>query len=141
MKMTILIVMDNSTHEEHLSQPLQTNIIKFKIAITFLTGYNGIFNVTDKNKKFYFIKSITDKDSYIQISIPKGAFEIESLNKEIERITIDHAHYTSTDYAFTINPNFSTLGSVIEISSQRPVITFVPDDNIRYLLGFTKTRI
>ena len=36
----MLIVMDKSTHEEHLFQPLQTNNNQFKIAITFLTGYN-----------------------------------------------------------------------------------------------------
>ena len=41
----MLIVMDKSTHEEHLSQPLQTNNKQFKIAVTFLSGYNGIFNV------------------------------------------------------------------------------------------------
>ena len=52
--------MDKSTHEEHLSQPLQTNNKQFKIAITFLSGYNGIFNVTDKNINFYFMKSIRD---------------------------------------------------------------------------------
>ena len=56
----MLIVMDKSTHEEHLSQPLQTNIKQFKIAVTFLTGYNGIFNVTDKNNKFYFTSSFSD---------------------------------------------------------------------------------
>ena len=33
----MLTVMDKSTHEEHLSQTLQTNNKKFKIAITFLT--------------------------------------------------------------------------------------------------------
>ena len=43
----MLIVKDKSAHEEHLSQPLQTNIKQFKIAFTFLTGYNGIFNVTN----------------------------------------------------------------------------------------------
>ena len=42
----MLIVMDKSTHEDHLSQPLQTNNKQFKIAVTFLTAYNGIFNVT-----------------------------------------------------------------------------------------------
>ena len=42
----MLIVMDKTVHEEHLSQPLQTNNEQFKIAIIFLTGYNGIFNVT-----------------------------------------------------------------------------------------------
>ena len=52
--------MDKSTNEEHLSEPLQTNIKQFKIAVTFLTGYKGIFNVTNKNNKFYFLKSFTD---------------------------------------------------------------------------------
>ena len=56
----MLIVMDESTHEEHLSQPLQTNNKQFKIAVTSLTGYNGIFNVTNSNYKFYFKKTITD---------------------------------------------------------------------------------
>ena len=137
----ILIVMDKSTHEEHLSQPLQTNNKQFKIAVTFLTGYNGIFNVTNSNNKFYFMKSITDKDGYIQITIPPGAYEIESLNNEIKRIIIDEQHYTEPNYPFTIKPNFSTLGSIIEISTQGPIITFVPDDSIRDLLGFNKTTI
>ena len=45
----MLIVMNNSsTHEENLQIPLQTNNKQFKIAVTFLTGYNGIFNITIK---------------------------------------------------------------------------------------------
>ena len=48
----MLIVVDTSTHEEHLSQPLQTNNKQFKIAITFVIAYNGIFNVTNENNKF-----------------------------------------------------------------------------------------
>ena len=50
----MLVVMDKSTHEEHLIQPLQTNNKQLKIAVTFLTAYNGIFNVTSKNKKNLF---------------------------------------------------------------------------------------
>ena len=137
----MLIVMNKSTHEEHLSQPLQTNNKQFKVAVTFLTGYNGIFNVTSKNNKFYFIKSITDKDGFIQITIPPGAYELENLNNEIKRIIIDEEHYTEANYPFTIMPNFSTLGSIIEISTQGPVISFLPDDGIRDLLGFNKTSI
>ena len=41
----MLIVMDKSLHEEHLPQPLQTNNKQIKRAVTFLTGYNGTFNV------------------------------------------------------------------------------------------------
>ena len=81
--------MDKITHEEHLSQPLQTNNEQFKIAITFLTGYNGIFNISDKNIKFYFAKSISDEEGFIKITIPRVASELESLNKEIKRIIID----------------------------------------------------
>ena len=136
----MLIVMDKSTHEEHLSQPLQTNNKQFKVAVTFLTGYNGIFNVTNANNKYYFTKSITD-DDHIIITIPHGAYEIESLNNEIKRIIIDQKHYTEAIYPFNIKPNFSTLGGIIEISTQGPIITFVPDDSIGDLLGFNKTTI
>ena len=50
----MLIVMDKSIHEEHLSQPLQTNNHQFKMAVTFLTGYNCTFNVTNSYNKFFF---------------------------------------------------------------------------------------
>ena len=139
----MLIVMDKSTHEEHLSQPLQTNNKQFKIAVTFLTAYNGIFNILSSNNKFYFKKSITDEDDFIQITIPPGAYEIESLNNETKRIIIDKEYFTESDYPFQIKPNFSTLGSIIEIipqgQIQGPVISFVFNDSIRNLLGFNET--
>ena len=137
----MLIVMDKSTNEEHLSQPLQTNNKQYKTALTFQTGYNGIFNVINENNKFYFLKSITDEDGHIQITIPPGAYELKSLNNEIKRIIIDKGHYTESNYPFTIKPNFSTLGSIIEKSTQGPINAFVHDDSIRDLLGFKKTTI
>ena len=48
----MLIVMNESTHEEHLFQPLQTTNKQFEKAVTFLTGYNGIFNVKNSNNMF-----------------------------------------------------------------------------------------
>ena len=134
----MLIVMDKSTHEEHLFQPLQTNNKQFKIAVTFLTAYNGIFNVTNRNNKFYFKKNLIDED-FIQIRIPEGAYEIESLDNEIRRILIDKEYYTEETYPFSIKPNFSTLGSIIEIKPQGPIIGFVFDDSIGKLLGFNET--
>ena len=137
----VLIIMDQPTHEEHLSQPLQTNNKQFKIAVTFPSAYNGIFNVTNSNNKFYFTKSITDDDHYIMITIPTGAYEIESLNDEIKRIIIDDEHFTEANYPFKIQPNFSTLGSIIEISNQESAISFRPGDSIASLLGFNKRTI
>ena len=80
----MVIVMKKSTHGKHLAQRLQIINEQFKIAVTFLTACNGIFNVTNSNKKFYFIKSITDKDGYIQNTLLPGAYEIESFNKKIK---------------------------------------------------------
>ena len=134
----LLIIMDKSTHEEHLSQPLQTNNKQFKVSITFLSAYNGIFNVTNRNNKFFFKKNLIDED-FIQIRIPEGAYEIESLNDENRRILIDKEYYTESDYPFKIKPNFSTLGSIITISPQGPIIGFVFDDSIGSLLGFNET--
>ena len=134
----VLIVMDKSTHEEYLAQPLQTNNKQFKIAVTFLSAYNGIFNVTNRNNKFYFKKSLIDED-FIQITIPEGAYEIDPLNDEIKRSIIDKEHYTEANYPFTIKPNFSTIGSIVEIKSQGPIIGFVYDDSIGNLLGFNET--
>ena len=74
----MLVVMDKSIHEEHSSQPLQTNDKQYKIAVTFSNGYNGIFKVTSKNNNFYFAKSISDEDGFIQIPIPQGDNELES---------------------------------------------------------------
>ena len=128
--------MDKSTHEEHLAQSLQTNNKQFKIAVTFLTGYNGIFNVTDKNNKFHLAKSITDEGDLIRISIPPGAYELESLDKQIKRTIIEEGFYAEINYPFTIKPNFSTLGSIIVISEQGPLIAFSPNDSMRELLGF-----
>ena len=60
----MLVVMNKSTLEVHLSQPLRTNKEQFKIGVTFLTGCNGNFNVTKSYNKFYFIKTITDEHSF-----------------------------------------------------------------------------
>ena len=129
--------MDKSTHEEHLFQPLQTNNKQYELAITFLTGYNGIFNVTNSNNKFFFKKALIDED-FIQITISAGAYEIESLVDENQRIITDQGHYTKANYPFRIEPNFSTLDSIVEIIPQRPIIGFVYDDNIGKRLAFNE---
>ena len=121
----MLIIMDKSTHEEHLSQSLQTNIKQFKIAVTFLTAYNGIFNTTNENIKSYFKKTTTNEDGFIKITIPPSAYEIENLNNEIKRIKFDEGQCSENEYPFTLKPKFSTLGSIIERSPQGLNISFM----------------
>ena len=132
----MLVVMEKTTHEEHLSKPLQTNNEQLKNAVTFLTVYNGIFNVTNTNNEFYFKKTTDNEDGFIQFTILPGAYEIESINNEFKRITIDVRHYTEANYPFTIKPKFSTLGSSIENSPQRPILSFMFADSIKNFSGF-----
>ena len=57
-----LYIMKKTTHEEQLSQRLRTHNERFEITVNFLTGYNGIFNVTEKSIKVYFTRCINDVD-------------------------------------------------------------------------------
>ena len=70
----MLLVMDESILEKNISQLLQTYKEQFIIAITFLTGYNGIFNVTSKNNNFTFTVSVND-DCVTVITLQRGAIE------------------------------------------------------------------
>ena len=91
------------------------------------------FQCYSQKWQVFYIKSTTDKDGYIQIPIPNAAYEIESLNIEIEPIITDEGHFTETNYPLQMKPNFLTLGSIIEISEQGPMVAFVPNDSIRDL--------
>ena len=137
----LFVAMDKPTQEEHLSQPLQTNNKHFEIAVTFLTGYSGIFNVTNSKNKFYFLKSI--HDDFTQIIIPPGVYGTEGLNNEIKRIIIKESHFTEENYPFIIKPNFSTLGGVIEANPNfiGIQISFVHNNWIRVFLGFDSVEI
>ena len=104
--------------------------------MTFLIGYIGVFNVTISNIKFHFMKSFPNEDGFVEVTIPPGAYEIEALDKKLKRIIIGEDHFTEVNYPFESEPNFSTLGSIIEISPQGPVISFMFDDSVRDLLGF-----
>ena len=61
------------------------------------------------------------------------------MNNEIKRIIFDEEFYTEANYPFTIETNFSNLGSIVQISPQGPIIGFVFDDSIGNLLGLNET--
>ena len=84
-------------------------------------------------------KTNTDGDDFIQITIPPGAYEIESLNNEIKRIFIEEEHSTELTYSFHIKANFSKLGSIIDIQPQEPIVRLVFEDSTGKLLGFHET--
>ena len=86
----MFFVMDKSAHEESLSQTISTNIKQFQTAVTFLSGYNGIFNITTKTSEFYYTKTI-DNDDYSEGIIRPGAYELENLEEKFKRILLKKA--------------------------------------------------
>ena len=128
----MLIVMEKSTHEENLSQSLQTNKKIFKVAVSFLTAYNGIFNVTNKNYEFSFALS-NNNDDFTQITTPLGAYQNENLNNGIKSLFIEEGYFSEAIYPFRVKPNFSILDSIVEISSNinGSEITFTTNGSIR----------
>ena len=137
----MLSFMDKSLREEHLSHSLKTISKQFEVAITFLTGHNGIYNVTSNTIKFFSAKSITDKVGFIQPTIPPEAYEIANVNNEIKRIAFEESLLTEVFYSITNKPDFSTLGSNKENSRQEPLISFTPKDSVLNNLGFHASTI
>ena len=131
----LIIVMDEPTLQENLSEPIQTKNRQFITAVTSLTGYTGIFKKTISNNKFYFTITIND-DDFCDVTNFPGAYEIKSLDKETEKILIVERHCNEVNYLFLIKTTFSTLRSFIEISPSRGIrISVIHDDSIRNFVG------
>ena len=60
---------------------------------------------------------------------------------KVRGLSIDEGHFTEVDYPFTMKPNFSTPGSIVEISRREPLISFLLEDSVRVLLGFNATSV
>ena len=125
----ILIVMDKFTHEEHLSQPLQTLLESLSLLLPSLSGYFDIFNFKNKKIKIYFTRSIND-DDFTKNSLPIGSSEIENLYDETQLINIEPQYSTRIIYPFKNRAKFSMLGKIKETSSNITVsqIAFTRDE-------------
>ena len=106
--------MDKSTYKEQLPEQLITNNKQFKISVSLLPGYSGIFNVNDKKNKSQFATSINHDDFKVN-TVPQGDNELESFDDESKRNITKKSSYTEQNYFCAIKPNFSAFGSFTEI--------------------------
>ena len=126
----MLIVLNKSTHEENLSQPSQTKYKLFKGAITYLSDFKRIFNVTNSNNKS-ISKSVIEGAEHNLIRIHPGDYEFENSNNKIKQIIIARGHIAAEDYPPTNKPYLSTLGSIVEIEPGT-----APEQIVRFELIF-----
>ena len=97
-----------------------------------------VFSMLQIQRYVFFKKSVTDGDDFIQITIPPGACESESLKNEIRRNIFDEEILTESDYSFQIKPNFSTLGRILTIVLQGLIISFAFDDELEICYDFLR---
>ena len=107
----MLIAMDKYTDEEHWSQPLQTKNRQYRIAVTFLTGYNG-FSLLQAKLEVSIAQTHIRMMISLFFSILPGAYELQSLDNENKRSFIKDCYFTEQNHLFIIDPIFSTLGSI-----------------------------
>ena len=106
------------------------------MAVTFLTGYIGIFSVTNKNNRVLLISALEGAEHNV-IRIPPGAYDSEILNAESKPIILIQACITREGNPFTVNPNYSTLICIKQIEPGRGwPISVEQDDVLRHLSGF-----
>ena len=106
--------------------PTPINVEDCEISLVNLETWNSFANVTPSNNKFKY--SIDGGNTWKLIEIETGAYQLEEINEEIQRLM------DSVD--ITISPNTSTLKSVIDITHKDYKIDFTIDNSIRSILGF-----
>ena len=77
-------------------------------------------------KTNFFAKSSTDRDDFLQFTIPPDAYDVGSLNYEIKRNNTDEEHFPEAYYPFTIEQKISTSCGFVEISKQNNYLVLYP---------------
>ena len=71
----------------------------------------------------------------VDIVIPKGADELEEIDLEIRRLMVLNGDSDGETFPFSIEPNFTRQGSIIEIENVWE-LDFTYAGTIRNILGF-----
>ena len=107
-----------------------------EIALVNLETWYSIANVTSSNNQFKY--STDGGNIWKLVTIETGAYQVEELNDEIQRLMAENGDWDSTGkvYYITISPNLSTLKSVIDITHPDYKIDFTIPNSLRSILGF-----
>ena len=107
-----------------------------EIALVNLETWNSFANVTSSNNQFRY--STDGGNTWKLITIETGAYQLESINDEIQRLMSVNGDWDSAGNAYyiTISANTSTLKSVIDITHADYKIDFTIPNSLRLILGF-----
>src|ERR1043165_4890263 len=108
---------------------------KYEMALVNLETYYSFPNIDDTNNNFRY--SPDGGDTWLDVNIPEGCYEIADMNDYLQRIMKENGHYDSAkeECCITLQPNSNTLKSVLNIAPNYKV-DFTPVNSIRTVLGF-----
>lgn len=114
--------------------PIELNTVdKYGLALIGFYTYNSIFNVSENNNSFAYVKNGENSEIQHFLSIPPGAYEID----EIERVMLTVLREATSDQSnelFSLKANNNTLKC--ELKSKLNIIFPPAHNSIGPLLGF-----
>ena len=104
-------------------------IVDWRIAVTSLSTYNSVFNITTKNNNIFY--SSDNGLTWKTIIITPGAYEVSMIDLEIQRIMKINGDVGEVDEAFVkIITNDATSRAITEITNNYQVDFTQPGKNI-----------
>ena len=110
---------------------------KYEMALVNLESYYSFPNIDATNNNFRY--SPDDGDTWVDIDIPEGCYELADINAYIQRTMKENRHYDAVneEYCIKLEPNSNTLKSVLTIADDYKV-DLTPANSIRSVLGFRR---
>ena len=107
-------------------------------ALLSIDLFNSIPNITNLNNVLRYSKD--DGNSWVNIELDTGSYELSAINNEFQRLMAingDYDHTADNPYYITITANLSELKSIVHISHDSYKIDFSVPNSIGSVLGFT----
>ena len=125
-----------STFTTRFPTPITLSDYEFEIALVNLETWYSFANVTARNNQFRY--SVDGGNTWKLISIETGAYELESINDEIQRLMKANGDWDAINdaYFISISANTSTLKSIIDVTNTEYKIDFTISNSISIILGF-----
>ena len=108
----------------------------FEAGLLSINLYNSIPNITEENNKFMY--SSDEGKTWKIVTLNKGSYEIQAINKEFQRQMIINGDYDiiNKEFYITISADIPELKSIINITKKSYLVDFAIENSIGPTLGF-----
>ena len=135
------IVSGKSSHISQSFNPTMKLEGMYEIALVNLETWYSFPNVDDNNNNLCY--STDNGETWNNIFISTGSYELTQLNLEIERQMQEKNHYDlENDVSYiSLGANIATLKCTLQITHNNYQVDFTTKNSICNLLGFTPQRL